>query len=45
MKGVIPLDTSTATVATTNLVFGMLWHHYRMVPVATLSGNLDITNQ
>ena len=40
IKDVIPLDTSTATMATTRMVFGMLRHHYRMVPVATLARNL-----
>ena len=45
IKDVILLDTSTsilstATVATTRMVFGMFRHHYRMVPVATLARNL-----
>ena len=44
MKGVIQLDTSMATMATTNWVFGMFRHHYRMVPVATLAGNLSRHN-
>ena len=39
--GVIPMDTSTVTMATTYLVFGMFRHHYRMVPVATRAGNLN----
>ena len=42
IKGVIPRDTVTATMATTNMVFGMLRHHLRMVPVATLAGNLRV---
>ena len=41
MNDVIPWDTSTATVATTKMVFGMFRHHYRMVPVASLAGNLS----
>ena len=40
MIDVIPWDTTTATKATTNMVFGMFRHHIRMVPVATLAGNL-----
>ena len=39
--GVIPMDTSTATMATKEMVFGMFRHHYRMVPVATLARNLS----
>ena len=42
MLDVIPLDTSTATMGTTNLVSGMFRHHSRMVPVATLARNLII---
>ena len=40
MLDVIPLDTSTATMGTTKMVFGMFRHHYRMVPVASLARNL-----
>ena len=40
--GVIPWDTSTATVATNEMVFGMCRHHSRMVPVATRAVNFPI---
>ena len=36
---VTPKDTPTAPMATTKMVFGMLRHHDRMVPVAALAGN------